>query len=95
MDRLDDIERDFAILEDVREFGSRRKLYKERYHPFQLEDKDFYSRYRFDKDTVNFLIDVLNIEQPRNNRGLPIPISLQLLTTLRFLGRNVHQSDIG
>ncbi|XP_067614427.1 putative nuclease HARBI1 [Eurosta solidaginis] len=85
---------DFAIVDDA--IPSRReKVYKTRYDPFQMEEDDFYKRYRFDKGTVLYLIEILDINEPLNNRGLPISASLQFLTALRFLGRNVHQSDIG
>lgn len=94
MFEMENIERDFAILEDLNSERNPKK-YKERYRPFELDDSEFFSRYRFDKIAAEFLIDLLQTESPRNNRGLPIPFSLQVLTTLRFLGRNAHQSDLG
>lgn len=80
---MENILRDFEIIEDL---GNTRKckMYKERYEPFGLTDEEFYARYRFDKITAQYIIDMLNLEVPKNNRGLPIPISLQVLTALRF-----------
>ncbi|KNC32040.1 hypothetical protein FF38_14538 [Lucilia cuprina] len=89
---IEDIENDFAIIEDLCE-GRKPKLYKERFCPFGLDDDEFFSRYRLDKIATHFLISLLDGSGSKNNRGLPISKELQVLTALRFLGRNAHQSD--
>ncbi|XP_055919623.1 putative nuclease HARBI1 [Eupeodes corollae] len=72
------------------------KSFKTRANPLEeLDDGEFYSRYRFDKTTVRFLVENLDIQDPITNRGLPISPDLQVLVTLHFFGRNVHQSDVG
>ena len=60
---IDDIENDFAIIEDVCEFDERKpKFYKARFCPFELHDDDFFSRYRLDKIATRFLISLLDVK---------------------------------
>jgi len=60
--------------------------------PFELYDENqFFKRYRFPKRVVlKTLLELIDINY-RNNRGLPIPVVLQLLTTIRFYATSNFQ----
>lgn len=68
--------------------GRVRKIYiRDVQNPMEFyDDREFRLRYRFQKETVAYIILPLINErlQKFNNRGLPIPPILQLLTCLRF-----------
>ena len=57
-------------------------------NPFAaLTDSEFKRRYRFTKDCViNIIMPLVSPENVRfrNNRGLPVPLHIKLLTALRF-----------
>ncbi|XP_063971447.1 putative nuclease HARBI1 [Lytechinus pictus] len=54
--------------------------------PFELYDEEaFRIRYRFSKESVIYIIDMLEADLTRNtDRNNPLPVSLQVLTVLRF-----------
>lgn len=60
--------------------------------PFELyNENQFFKRYRFPKKVVlENLLELIDMNY-RNRRGLPIPIVLQLLTTLRFYATSNFQ----
>jgi len=69
-----------------------RKYIRNMEDPFEkYNDNTFLKRYRFPKLIVmDELVDLLGIHY-YNNRGLPIPPILQLLTTLRFYATSNFQ----
>ena len=95
MDIDERIEEDLRIINDIQNFR-RQKVYSSREDPFQINDVQFFSRYRFDKESVRYIIDLLknNLPKIKSNRGLPINHSLMVLVSLHFFTRNTYQEDL-
>uniref|UniRef100_A0A915E2H1 Uncharacterized protein n=1 Tax=Ditylenchus dipsaci TaxID=166011 RepID=A0A915E2H1_9BILA len=68
-------------------FGPRTKVYQAlRNPPEQLDDVDFFKRYRMDKDTVQFITDTICVEiQHESNRGRAVSAEMQVLATLDYM----------
>ncbi|XP_050516592.1 putative nuclease HARBI1 [Diabrotica virgifera virgifera] len=70
------------------------KLFKDRINPFtQYTDKEFRSKYRFSKDGVRFLENLIGDSLIVDKRGGGLSLTLQLPTALRYWGRNEIQDD--
>lgn len=96
MDIIERIEQDLCLINDAQNF-QRQKVYNSRHDPFQMNDTKFFSRYRFDKESVRYIINLVknNLPKIKNNRGLPINHSLMVLVSLHFFARNTYQEDSG
>lgn len=73
-----------------------RRRIQDRNNPVELyNDCQFHRRYRFSKQTVMRLMELLSFERSETNRGLPVPPLLQLLAALRFYGAGTFQVVTG
>lgn len=64
-----------------------KKVYRTRIDPFQISDVEFVGRYRFSKQTVNKIIDLVKNDIYLDGRGCGSSPSLQVLVALRCWGR--------
>lgn len=86
-DDLDDMI-DLDLLEEIEMRRDRRpKIYKLRYDPFDLDDYDFKTKYRFTKPYAARIIDILRADLQNDNRGSAISPELQVLSALRTWAR--------
>ncbi|CAG4937539.1 unnamed protein product [Parnassius apollo] len=78
-------------LEAMEQLGNaphrRRKVYQKRYDPFSLPDVEFKKRYRFNKHTASFIIDLVRQDLQLDPRGCGTSPELQVLTAIRCWGR--------
>lgn len=67
----------------------------QRLDPFLYNDDEFEQRYRFSKNGVRHILDLINGElQKHTNRNNPVPPELQLLIALRFYATgSFHMMD--
>ncbi|CAG9138332.1 unnamed protein product [Plutella xylostella] len=85
-----------AAIDVVENLPRRRiKLYNARADPFSLPDVEFRSRYRFQKDTMNYIIDLVRDDIVVDQRGCGTTPELQVLTAIRCWGRREVQDDAG
>lgn len=84
-------------LEEVLEMLPDIRLYRPRLDPFNhFSDSEFSIRYRFTKETVMYILDLIQNElQIINNRGRPITALNQLLIALRFYATGTFQCVVG
>lgn len=75
--------------------GRRNRIYKERVDPFCLSDIDFKSKYRFAKDTVQYIVGMVQEELQLDSRGYGTSPQLQVLVALRCWARGEVQDDSG
>ncbi|XP_063826029.1 putative nuclease HARBI1 [Ostrinia nubilalis] len=73
----------------------RRKLYRQRSNPFDLRDLNFKIKYRFNKDTVRTIIDLVEDDLVQSARGGGTCPELQVLVAIRCWGRREVQDDAG
>ena len=74
MDDFEDILDVYELGEVILNVGNRIVRRRERFEPFSLPDREFKARYRFSKDGLRHLTDILRpqlTEEIRSNRGLP------------------------
>ncbi|KAI8430399.1 hypothetical protein MSG28_000684 [Choristoneura fumiferana] len=72
----------------------RRKVYNQRANPIEdLPDIEFRRRYRFDKETVQFIIQLVRADLTKDRRGASLTPELQVLTAIRCWGRKEVQDD--
>lgn len=107
MDILEDLDvlRTFRNdIEEIRGFNSGRmrmirrirrpKQYKKRMNPLQdLSESDFRQRYRFSKENMLKIIDILRNDLSVDRRGGSIPVELQVMSVIRYWGRHEIQED--
>ncbi|KAK4880092.1 hypothetical protein RN001_008238 [Aquatica leii] len=93
MDLVEDVEQiyDLYDLHNVRKI----KNYKTRQDPFQLNDADFKRKYRFSKEYVKAIVDLVKENIELDSRGGSISCELQVLAALRTWARNEVQDDAG
>lgn len=65
----------------------RRKIYKRRRNPFVLRDFSFELKYRFNKQTIRRIVDIIEDDLVLNRRGGSVSPELQVLIALRCWGR--------
>ncbi|KAH7965149.1 hypothetical protein HPB49_004285 [Dermacentor silvarum] len=66
---------------------------RDRQNPKEVfNDAEFSWRYRFSKQAVLRLLEMLLLAPKDNERGLPVPPLLQLLIALRFYGAGTFQA---
>ncbi|XP_015378267.1 PREDICTED: putative nuclease HARBI1, partial [Diuraphis noxia] len=82
---MDDIFELIEFVQFANEDNAPKRYIRDQENPVELfSDLQFYKRYRYSKEIVIDIIMPLITIHHNNNRGLPIPPILQLLTTLRF-----------
>ncbi|XP_037526260.1 putative nuclease HARBI1 [Rhipicephalus sanguineus] len=65
---------------------------RDRLNPLEeYSDTEFLSRFRFTKSTVASLLTSLPLKSSTDNRGQPVPPTLELLIALRFYGAGTFQ----
>lgn len=81
----------------IRRVGPRPRIYRVRENLFdKYDDVDFRQRFRFSKETVMHLLEIVGPQvERRTNRSQPIPALLQLLITLRFYATGTFQKVLG
>ncbi|KAJ8877003.1 hypothetical protein PR048_021455 [Dryococelus australis] len=84
---------DYSLYETVEALQSSkimipRRIMRDATNPLEsFSDEQFRRTFRFSKDTVvGEVFPLLNLQNPENERGLPVPPALQLLTALKFYG---------
>lgn len=92
MDGLEDL-RDFQNdVADLSSFRARRrktKNYRIRFNPLQsLSDEDFKLRYRFSKENMSRIIEIVRPDIQGDTRGGSIPVELQVMAVIRYWGRH-------
>ncbi|XP_035433454.2 putative nuclease HARBI1 [Spodoptera frugiperda] len=86
-------------IEEIRNFrniGSRRrvKIYNSRSNPMEeLSESDFKHRYRFSKENMVKIINILRNDLSMDSRGGSIPVELQVMAAIRYWGRHEIQED--
>ena len=65
----------------------RPKTYRERSDPFSLPDEEFRKRYRFQKSTMAFIVDLVRQDLEIDRRGCGTSPELQVLSAVRCWGR--------
>lgn len=85
----------FDMLDSEDTQGNQRKTksYKNRFDPFDLDDKSFKSKYRFTKAYARKIIDLVKDDIKKDKRGGAISPELQVLTALRSWARQEIQDD--
>ncbi|KAL0811461.1 hypothetical protein ABMA28_009861 [Loxostege sticticalis] len=71
----------------------KRKEYKERRDPFLLSDEDFKTKYRFTKNYINKIVNLIKEDIVRDTRGCGVSPELQVLTAIRTWARQEVQDD--
>ncbi|XP_064463532.1 putative nuclease HARBI1 [Ornithodoros turicata] len=67
---------------------------RDRLDPFRTwSDRGFRRRYRFSKDTVRFIIEVVRPDLQASEFNNAIPPDLQVLSALRFFAKGSYQDD--
>ncbi|KAJ3665528.1 hypothetical protein Zmor_001020 [Zophobas morio] len=81
----------------VQRIPRRRRALKDRTNPFELYDEqEFKMRFRFNKETILWLRDILGAElEPTCNRRKSISALNQVLLTMRFLATGAFQQLVG
>ena len=79
---------DFNNLNRVLPTPRRRKIYKTRFNPMSLRNLEFKQKYRFSKENMVKIIDIIRSDFNSDNRGGHIPIDLQVMAAIRYWGRN-------
>ena len=67
-------------------------------NPFEyFDEEDFIKRYRFSKDRVHFIIDVLEDDHLKHvtNRNHAIPVHLQVTAALQYYATGTFQQTVG
>lgn len=101
MDDLIDVNEQIEHVEDaldVFNVGVHPKVYGEHVDPFELySDTQFRKRYRLKKETARFVITLVEdrLQPIHGNRGRPVPASVQVLATIRYLGKGAYEEDVG
>ncbi|CAI6354784.1 unnamed protein product [Macrosiphum euphorbiae] len=91
---MDDIFEIIDFVQFINEDEDRivRRYIRDHENPMEFfTSMEFYKRYRFSKEIVRDVIMQLITINHENNRGLPIPPIIQLLTTLRFYASSNFQ----
>ena len=77
--------------EDLR----RQRVFRDRFNPFDsMEEKEFISRYRFDKHSFGNLCSVVEEAKHPTGRSCSLSVSLQLCIALRFYWQGGYLSII-
>ncbi|RVE47019.1 hypothetical protein evm_008301 [Chilo suppressalis] len=72
----------------------RTKVYNSRANPMdEFSEKDFKNRYRFSKENMKKIINILRDDLSVDNRGGSIPVELQVMAVIRYWGRHEIQED--
>ena len=81
------------ILQDNQPAERPKKVYKKRNDPMDMLNTEFKKHFRFSKDSVNRLTELLREDlEFANNRGLPVPPLEQVCITLNsFAGANFQR----
>ncbi|XP_047543246.1 putative nuclease HARBI1 [Vanessa atalanta] len=87
-------------IEDIRNFRNgigrnrKRKVYNTRANPMEeLSEEDFKKRYRFSKENMEKIINILRNDLSMDNRGGSISVELQVMAVIRYWGRHEIQED--
>lgn len=85
LDFIDDVEvEEVEYVDRIR----KEKIYKFRMNPLEsLDDNDFKKKYRFSKETFQYILNLIEHDIACDVRGGSIPAYLQLLTALRTWAR--------
>lgn len=79
-------------IEELREFRRmvrQPKLYNTRMNPMQdLSGSEFKQRYRFSKENMLKIIELLRNDLHVDSRGGSIPVELQVMAVIRYWGRH-------
>ncbi len=74
----------------------RERVFQDRANPFEMHPEDFRRRYRFTKETVRYIIELIEVDiRPVTKRSHAIQADLQVLITLRFFATGAFQMTIG
>jgi len=88
---------DFDDLNNMEELLVPRNHIRDRTNPLEeLDDVEFYEKFRFRKESIHFIMELIEPDLTRHvARGVPVPILLQLLGTIRFMATGSFQSVVG
>lgn len=80
-------------IEDDNPIVRRPRVFRERVNQFEkYDDIDFQTRFRFTKETVLHILEIIGPEiERRTRRSHPVPAIIQLLVTLRFYATGSFQ----
>ena len=97
MDRWRDYLHAQNIIHNYHAVVNPERIIRDRLNPFELfEDREFIRRFRFTKETVFHLINLLkNVVEPDTKRSYSVPSHLQILITLQFYATGTFQITIG
>ncbi|XP_043246918.1 putative nuclease HARBI1 [Amphibalanus amphitrite] len=83
------------LLYDIRRAAGARRRHRETVDYFQLDDRSFYERYRFDKQSVDYLVEEFCGGLESRTNHYPASAKTKMLVTLRYLASNALQEVIG
>lgn len=88
--------RHMARFMNVAHFSRKPKLYRNLFDPLQhYDDKELFSRYRFDRNGIMYLSDILRRELENTSaRSRAIPVETQICVALRYLASNDFQLGV-
>lgn len=92
MEDLNDYLLDIEGIEEIEVINNggnrKRKEYKTRFNAFVLSDEDFKAKYRFTKQYIQIITDIVKEDLEHDPRGGSISCELQVLIALRTWARN-------
>ncbi|GBP54635.1 Putative nuclease HARBI1 [Eumeta japonica] len=96
MDTSSSSESDLEVLEFIFNISVPRNI-RNRRNPFEMfTDEEFQKRYRFDKNTVIFINEIISPDlAPVSNRKCTLSVLEQLFITLRFYATGTFQIVVG
>lgn len=84
------------LLYQMRKSLSKQRVFRDRSNPFDIyNDHEFYQRFRFDKESVNFLCERFGTFCESKTYCHPLPKEVKILITLRFMASNSLQQVVG
>lgn len=85
-DDLNDLEQDLLDVQDFRR--PRARTYKPRLDPLvEYDDVEFRKKYRFSKENMKKIINIVKDDIAVDKRGGGIPIHIQVMAVIRHWGR--------
>ena len=83
------------LLYDVRRAAGARRTHRDTVDYFRLDDCSFYQRFRFDKESVKYLVEEFGVGLGSKTSHYPASAETKMVVTLRFLASNALQEVIG
>ena len=75
----------------------RERVFRDRFKPLHLEDDTLLNQYRFPREEILILSDLLraDLEKPTHRRSQAVPVEMQVCVVLRFFASESFQNVLG